>query len=129
MNIQRTPTVSVNGRDYRFPKTPTVVVCIDGSEPGYIERAIEQGLAPNFERLMQSGAHLLAHSVIPSFTNPNNISIITGRPPAVHGIAGNYFLDPTTGEEVMMNDARFLRADTIMKGFHDAGARVAEAGR
>ena len=34
--------VSVNGRDYRFPKTPTVVVCIDGSEPGYIERAIER---------------------------------------------------------------------------------------
>ncbi|HEY7382829.1 MAG TPA: phosphonoacetate hydrolase [Beijerinckiaceae bacterium] len=127
MNIHdRTATpVTVNGRQYRWPKAPTVVVCIDGSEPGYIERAIEQGLAPNFERLMQSGEHLLAHSVIPSFTNPNNISIITGRPPAVHGIAGNYFLDPTTGEEVMMNDARFLRADTIMKGFHDAGARVA----
>ena len=56
MNIQRTPTVSVNDRDYRFPKTPTVVVCIDGSEPGYIERAIDAGLAPNFARLMQTGA-------------------------------------------------------------------------
>jgi phosphonoacetate hydrolase len=124
MNIQRTPTVSVNGRDYRFPKTPTVCVCIDGSEPGYIERAIEAGLAPNFARLMKI-ANLTALSAMPSFTNPNNISIITGRPPAVHGIAGNYFYDRASGKEVMMNDASFLRAPTIMKAFHDAGAKVA----
>jgi phosphonoacetate hydrolase len=125
MNIQRTPTVSVNGRDYHFPKVPTVCVCIDGSEPGYIERAIEAGLAPNFARLKRNGANLSALSAMPSFTNPNNNSIITGRPPAVHGIAGNYFYDRAAGKEVMMNDARFLRAPTIMKAFHDAGARVA----
>jgi phosphonoacetate hydrolase len=125
MNIQRTPTVSVNGRDYRFPKTPTVVVCIDGSEPGYIERAIEAGLAPNFARLMADGANLTALSAMPSFTNPNNMSIITGRPPAVHGIAGNYFYDRASGKEVMMNDASFLRAPTIMQAFHDAGGKVA----
>ncbi|MBV9752270.1 MAG: phosphonoacetate hydrolase [Hyphomicrobiales bacterium] len=122
---RRTPTVSVNGRDYRFPRVPTVVVCIDGSEPGYIERAVEKGLAPNLDRLMKSGENRLANSVIPSFTNPNNISIITGGPPRVHGIAGNYFFDRTTGEEVMMNEARFMRAPTIMQGFHDAGAKVA----
>jgi phosphonoacetate hydrolase len=127
MNIQSRigATVTANGRSYRFPRTPTVVVCIDGSEPGYIERAIEKGLASNLDRLMRTGANLLAQSVIPSFTNPNNISIITGRPPAVHGIAGNYFYDPASGQEVMMNDARFMRADTIMKAFHDAGAKVA----
>jgi len=125
MNIQRTPAVSVNGRDYRFPNMPTVCVCIDGSEPGYIERAIEAGLAPNFARLKREGANLSALSAMPSFTNPNNISIITGRPPAVHGIAGNYFFDPATAREVMMNDASFLRAPTIMKAFHDAGAKVA----
>jgi phosphonoacetate hydrolase len=125
MNIQRTPTVAVNGRDYRFPKTPTVVVCLDGSEPGYIERAIDAGLAPNFARLMKDGANLTALSAMPSFTNPNNMSIITGRPPAVHGIAGNYFYDRAAGKEVMMNDASFLRAPTIMKAFHDAGAKVA----
>jgi phosphonoacetate hydrolase len=125
VNVNVGSDVTVNGRSYRFPKTPTVCVCIDGSEPGYIERAIEKGLAPNFARLMRDGANLLAHSVIPSFTNPNNLSIITGRPPAVHGIAGNYFFDPATGQEVMMNDAKFLCAPTIMKAFHDAGAKVA----
>ena len=125
MNINADATITVNGRSYRFPKAPTVCVCIDGSEPGYIERAIAKGVAPNFARLMQEGSSLSAQSVIPSFTNPNNLSIITGRPPAVHGIAGNYFLDPATKQEVMMNDAKFLRAPTIMKAFHDAGAKVA----
>ena len=94
MNYSRVGAdITANGRSYRFPKTPTICVCIDGSEPGYIERAIENDLAPNFARLMRDGANLLAQSVIPSFTNPNNISIITGRPPAVHGIAGNYFFE------------------------------------
>jgi phosphonoacetate hydrolase len=126
MNYNRVGAeITANGRKYRFPKTPTVCVCIDGSEPGYIERAIDKGLAPNFARLMKTGANLLAHSVIPSFTNPNNLSIITGRPPMVHGIAGNYFFDPANGQEVMMNDAKFLRAPTIMKAFFDAGAKVA----
>jgi phosphonoacetate hydrolase len=125
VNVNTGANITVNGRSYRFPKAPTVCVCIDGSEPGYIERAVEKGLAPNFGRLMSEGANLLAQSVIPSFTNPNNLSIITGRPPAVHGIAGNYFFDPLTKQEVMMNDAKFLRAPTIMKAFHDAGAKVA----
>ena len=124
-NRGRPETVTANGRSYRMPKMPTVAVCIDGSEPGYIERAIDAGLAPNFARLMVEGSNLNARSVIPSFTNPNNISIITGRPPAVHGIAGNYFYDPATKQEVMMNDAKFMRAPTIMQAFHDAGAKVA----
>lgn len=117
--------VTCNERTYRFPKAPTVVICLDGSEPGYIEETIKAGRAPTFERFMRDGASLLADSVIPSFTNPNNLSIITGRPPAVHGIAGNFFWDTATQTEVMMNDPKFLRAPTILKAFHDAGAKVA----
>src|ERR1700712_5026299 len=98
--------VVANDRPYRRPTQPVVVICIDGSEPGYIEAAVAKGLAPNLDRLMKNGANTRALSVIPSFTNPNNLSIITGRPPAVHGIAGNYFYDREAGEEVMMNDAR-----------------------
>jgi phosphonoacetate hydrolase len=118
-------TITCNGRSYAWPKAPTVVVCLDGSEPGYIEQTIEAGRAPFFARMMKEGANLLADSVIPSFTNPNNLSIITGRPPAVHGIAGNFFYDPATKTEVMMNDPKFLRAPTILRAFHDAGAKVA----
>ena len=62
---------------------------------------------------------------MPSFTNPNNLSIVTGVPPSVHGICGNYFFDPERGEEVMMNDPRYLRAGTILAAFSEAGAKVA----
>jgi phosphonoacetate hydrolase len=117
--------VVANDRAYKRPQKPVVVICVDGSEPGYIERAIEAGLAPNLDRLMKTGANTTALSVIPSFTNPNNLSIITGRPPAWHGIAGNFFYDREAKEEVMMNDARFLRAPTILAEFQKAGMKVA----
>jgi phosphonoacetate hydrolase len=117
--------VTVNGRRYRLPQRPTVVVCIDGSEPGYIERAVESGRAPWFARVLKEGTSLLADCVVPSFTNPNNLSIVTGQPPAVHGISGNYFLDPESGKEVMMNDPRFLRVETLFPAFQRAGCRIA----
>jgi phosphonoacetate hydrolase len=117
--------IVVNGRTYQAPKRPTVVICLDGSEPGYIEKAIEAGVAPTFARFMRDGAHVHASSVIPSFTNPNNLSIITGQPPSVHGIAGNYFYDVANDREVMMNDPQFLRAPTILAGMYDAGFKVA----
>ncbi len=117
--------VGVNGRDYAYPKVPAVVICLDGCEPAYLEAAKAAGLMPALEAVERKGTARIAHSVIPSFTNPNNLSIATGRPPSVHGICGNYFYDREADAEVMMNDARFLRAPTVFKAFHDAGARVA----
>lgn len=118
-------TIEVNGRTYAWPKQPVVIVCIDGSEPDYIEEAIAGGHMPYLAKALENGSDLRADCVVPSFTNPNNLSIVTGQPPAVHGISGNFFLDPDTGEEVMMNDPKFLRTGTIFKAFHDAGAKVA----
>lgn len=118
-------TVTVNGRAYAWPARPVVVVCIDGSEPDYIEKAVAGGRMPFLAERLKTGADLRADCVVPSFTNPNNISIVTGVPPKVHGISANYFLDRKTGEEVMMNDPKFLRAGTIFKAFFDAGARIA----
>ncbi len=117
--------ITVNGRAYRMPSRPTVVVCIDGSEPGYIEDAAKAGRAPWFANVLASGTNLLADCVVPSFTNPNNLSIVTGCPPAVHGISGNYFLDPESGQEVMMNDPKFLRVETLFPAFQRAGCRIA----
>ncbi len=120
-----TTPITVNGRDYAVPAVPAIVICLDGCEPAYLDEAIARGLMPTLARMRAEGTDRVSHSVIPSFTNPNNMSIATGRPPAVHGICGNYLYEPETGQEVMMNDVRFLRAPTIFKGFHDAGARVA----
>src|SRR5258708_37238063 len=105
--------VTVNGRRYRLRKQPTVVVCIDGSEPGYIERAVEAGRAPWFGKVLTQGTNLIADCVVPSFTNPNNLSMVTGQPPAVPGIRGNYFLDPPTGKEGVMDDPKVLRGATL----------------
>jgi phosphonoacetate hydrolase len=118
-------TVTVNGRDYSWPESPTVVICCDGSEPAYMELAIAKGLMPNVKRIIAKGVDLRGQSVIPSFTNPNNLSIVTGQPPRVHGISGNYFFDRASKQEVMMNDAKYLRAPTIFEAFQKAGAKIA----
>ena len=118
-------TVSVNGRSYNWPTAPLVVICCDGSEPAYMEIAMRAGLMPNLRRIIAKGENLRGHSVIPSFTNPNNLSIVTGRPPNVHGICGNYLIDPATGIATMMNDPKWLRAPTIFEAFQKAGAKIA----
>ena len=117
--------VTVNGRAYAWPRRPLVVVCVDGCEPDYLTRAIAAGAMPWFGPARAQGSDRLADCVIPSFTNPNNLSIITGAPPAVHGICGNYFWDADAGVEVMMNDPKYLRADSILAAFSQAGATVA----
>jgi phosphonoacetate hydrolase len=118
-------SVSVNGRSYRVPTRPVVVVCIDGCAPDYFSEGLATGRLPALARFKADGFYTACDCVIPSFTNPNNLSIITGAPPAVHGIAGNFFLDPDTGEEVMMNEPRFLRSDSILAALSRAGSRIA----
>ncbi len=116
---------SVNHRTYPWPRRPLVVVCIDGCEPEYVNQAIASGRAPYLAALRETGTCLTADCVVPSFTNPNNLSIVTGTTPAVHGICGNYFWDRDAGAEVMMNDPKYLRASTILAAFAEAGAKVA----
>jgi phosphonoacetate hydrolase len=118
--------LTVNGRTYRWMDRPLVVVCVDGCQYEYITAAVAAGAAPYLGRLLAgAGTNFMADCVMPSFTNPNNLSIVTGVPPSVHGICGNYFFDPERGEEVMMNDPRHLRAGTILAAFSAAGAKVA----
>jgi phosphonoacetate hydrolase len=125
MNSQKT-SVSVNGRDYQWPSKPVVVVCIDGSEPDYIEQAVAAGVMPWMQKVVSNqGSDLRANCVVPSFTNPNNISIVTGVPPVVHGICGNFYYDKANDREVMMNEPELLRTPTIFKAFQDAGAKIA----
>lgn len=118
-------TFTVNDRTYTTPEAPVVVICIDGSEPDYHLEAIKAGRMPWLAQSLESNASSWeAHCAMPALTNPNNISIATGQPPAVHGISGNYIFDTTTGEEVLMNDKKFLRAPTIFGAANDAGLDV-----
>ena len=117
-------TVRLNGRAYAFPRRPVVVVCIDGCDPAYLRHG-EAGTLPNFQRFRRDGFAARAEAVIPTFTNPNNLSIVTGSLPEVHGVSGNYFLDQATGRTAMLSDSAYLRSDTLLARFSRAGARVA----
>ena len=117
--------LNVNSRPYKLPQSPTVVVCVDGCEPDYLAQAVATGHMPWLKKTLALGSGLIADCVVPSFTNPNNLSIVTGVPPSVHGICGNYLYDTATGTEVMMNDAKWLRAPTLLAALADAGKSVA----
>ncbi|KAI9686057.1 MAG: hypothetical protein M1822_004040 [Bathelium mastoideum] len=117
-------TVVLHSKSYAIPKTPTVVVCVDGFDPEYLEKGIADGLMPNCKKFVETGFHTTANVVMPSLTNPNNTSIITGVPTAVHGISG-YFLDRETGKEVMVVDVSLLQGSTILAEMSKQGVRVA----
>ena len=121
-----TSPIEINERQYPgIPSSTAIVICLDGSQKEYFEEASKLDLTPNIDSFKKSGEDLLVNSAIPSFTNPNNISIVTGRPSSVHGICGNFFYTPSTGEEVMMNDPQFLRAPTIFQKYYEQGAKIA----
>ncbi|MDE2135986.1 MAG: phosphonoacetate hydrolase [Gammaproteobacteria bacterium] len=117
--------IEVNGRRYRLPRQPSVVVCVDGCEPDYIAQAIADGHTPWMKSVLANGTAVIAEAVVPTFTNPNNLSIVTGAPPAVHGICGNYLYDAPNDVEVMMNDPKWLRAPSLLAALAGQGCAVA----
>lgn len=116
--------VEVNGIAYRMPRQPVAVVCIDGGDPAYLRQYLAEGVVPNIARFMSQGFSTLAEGTMPSFTCPNNMSIITGTPASRHGISGNFYLDMATGKPVVMTGPELLRGDSILSRFADAGAKV-----
>jgi phosphonoacetate hydrolase len=117
--------IDVNGVRYRWPERPVVVVCNDGGDPEYLDAALAAGIVPHTARFMRTGFSAVAQCVIPSFTCPNNVSIVTGSPPSVHGISGNFYLEPGSGRAVVMTGPELMRAPTILAAFSGRGARVA----
>jgi len=117
-------TTELNGVEYAIPSDPVAVVCIDGSDPEYFEAASKAGVIPNIERFMKDGFSATAHCVIPSFTCPNNMSIATGSPPKVHGISGNFYLDPKTLKPVVMTGPELMRSRTIFDVLSKAGVKT-----
>lgn len=118
-------SIFVNRRNYYLPSKPFAVICYDGFDPSYLADAAIRGISPRLSAMAEQGFCASVHSAMPSFTNPNNVSIVCGAPPRVHGISGNYWYDRATGEEVMMTDAGPLGAPTILAGLAEAGVTVA----
>jgi len=120
-----TTSFTVNGITYTPPARPIVAICLDGSADEYFDAALVRGRMPNFQQMSVRGYRGLARGAMPSFTNVNNTSIVTGVPPHVHGIGGNFFYERSTDREVMMNSASYLRADTIFPAAARSGRHVA----
>jgi phosphonoacetate hydrolase len=117
--------IVLNGRTYRRPQRPTVVICADGCDPSYLDAGIAAGSIPTIAGLRTGGYFGLADAAMPTFTNPNNVSIVTGAPPSQHGISGNFALDRDTGAEVMMTDPAMLRTPTLLALMSQAGVATA----
>jgi phosphonoacetate hydrolase len=118
-------TIALNDRSYRRPRAPTVVICADGCDPAYLDAGFGAGALPNLARFREDGFFALADAAMPTFTNPNNVSIVTGVTPAQHGIAGNFALDRETGREIMMTEPELLRSDTLLALMSQAGVATA----
>jgi phosphonoacetate hydrolase len=117
--------IEANGRTYALPKYPTAVIVVDGFDPAYLEHGFASDTLPTMKSFKRCGFVGMADCSIPSTTNTNNTSIVTGVPPAVHGINGNYYLDSETGREIMITDASRLRCGTILGALSRAGVRIA----
>lgn len=125
MNIEiSTARFSANGRDYTPPAKPIVVICMDGSADEYLDANMAFDRLPNLKRMAVQGYRGMARGALPSFTNVNNSSIVTGVSPAHHGICGNFFYDAGKDEEVMMNSSGYLRAETLLAAAARSGRRV-----
>ncbi len=120
-----TASFTVNNKTYTPPAKPVVVICIDGSADEYLDVTAAHGRLPHLQQMSKSGYRGMVRGALPSFTNVNNSSIVTGVSPAVHGISGNFFYDAAKDQEVMMNAAEYLRADTILAAAANAGRKVA----
>jgi phosphonoacetate hydrolase len=88
-----------------------LIVLIDGGDPQYFEQAE----VPNLRRLGASGFWVTGSCVIPSVTNVNNASVMTASFPRDHGITGNFWYNPATGDGTYMESADFLVRETLFE--------------
>ena len=124
MNISTQP-FSINNKTYKPAAKPYVVICLDGSADEYLDTTLAYDRMPNLKMMVRNGYRGMVRGALPSFTNVNNSSIITGVSPAVHGISGNFFYEAEKDREVMMNSSEYLRCETILAAAANAGRKVA----
>ena len=98
---------------------PVAVITIDGLDPEYL-RACD---APNLAALGRAGFSKTGRCMMPSVTNVNNVSIVTGRYPSEHGISSNYRKVRETGEGVYMESSEYILSETVFQRAARMGAR------
>ncbi|MDP5274424.1 alkaline phosphatase family protein [Chengkuizengella axinellae] len=95
-----------------------LIILIDGCAKEYLE----QGVTPNILEVGKRGFHKMIKSALPSVTNVNHATILTGSFPIEHQVAGNYFYNPETGEHGYIQGKGFLNKETILDFYASRGA-------
>jgi phosphonoacetate hydrolase len=91
---------------------------IDGFDPAYVQPA----RMPRLAALMQAGASTLdGRGVLPSLTNVNHVSLLTGTFPDRHGLSTNFYFDRATKTEVFMEQVSFVREPLLFERLRAAG--------
>ena len=96
-----------------------IIVMMDGFGEDYY-RASDM---PTLNRMEREGLYEVAPGLMPSVTNVNNASIITGEAPEMNGITGNVFLDPATGREEYTEDPKQVLIPTLFERAGMAGVK------
>lgn len=117
----------------RGTRPRVVLVSVDGLWARDLQRAESAGVRlPVLDSLRRAGA--LAAGVVgsfPSVTSPSHTTIITGAPPARHGIYSNRAFTPPTDTsrlELWYWEADSIRVPTVFDAAHAAGLRTAAIG-
>ena len=98
-----------------------LIIVIDGCSPEYISREH----TPNIYRIAKDGFYKIVKASIPSVTNVNHATILSGKFPCDHGMVGNYFYNKETGEQGFIESSDFIKTDTILEIMHNQGASTA----
>ena len=100
---------------------PTIaIIIIDGFDPEYLDACD----TPNIDEVCAKGFLNIGDSMMPSVTNVNNVSMVTGLYPESHGINSNYWLDPASGVETYMESADFILEETVFQKAASLGKRT-----
>ncbi len=110
---------------------PVLMISVDGMKPEYITRAEVYGLkVPFLRKMMHDGAWAEGVTgVLPTITYPSHTTLLTGVPPAEHGIVSNAIFDPERAfDGAWFWYARAVRVPTLWAAAHGAGLRTASVG-
>jgi phosphonoacetate hydrolase len=80
-------TFEINKRTYQSPSHPIAVIFLDGCADEYLSTAMALGKMPRLSAMARDGWRGFVRGALPSFTNVNNTSIVTGVVPRVPAFA------------------------------------------
>ena len=97
----------------------TVMVMVDGLDPEYLESCS----TPILRQLAKDGFMVEGKAMMPTVTNVNNVSLVTGSYPETHGITSNYWFNRQADAEFYMESEEFVQSETMFQRAKSMGAR------